>query len=489
MAEETILRFDEVTFEYKEKKPLLDAVSFNVRTGAKITLMGQNGAGKSTLFKLIKGELKPKKGNIFITGDDVTIGTAEQVIAREDATCTVEEYFANAFEVVPPDLKSMIAKNMDAVNLTVPTDRVVGDLSGGQQARLLLAAALIQSPDILLLDEPTNNLDSEGIDHLIQFLVMYDKTVIVISHDADFLNCFTEGVLYLDVFSKKVEMYVGDYYSVVEEIKARVDREIKKNAQLEKKIQDRKEKANFFSHKGGKMRKLAKKMKEETLEMEENKTTVRRDDKTIREFTIPRQEEIYGKLVTIESVTVMKNHEPIEVPVEKTLTKSSRMLIEGPNGIGKSTLLRKIVANESAGIHVKEDVVIGYYSQDFASLDFDHTVMESLEEVVAEGIDHQEMRSIAAGFLITGDLMGNKVGDLSEGQKGLLSFARLVLMRPGVLILDEPSNHINFRHLPVIAKAVNEFEGAIILISHMPEFVEQIAVDEYLDLGKLAEKA
>jgi len=100
-------------------------------------------------------------------------------------------------------------------------------------------------------------------------------------------------------------------------------------------------------------------------------------------------------------------------------------------------------------------------------------------------IDIPEMRSIAAGFLITGELMGHRVSELSEGQKGLLSFARLVLLRPGLLILDEPTNHINFRHIPVIAKAINSYEGAMILVSHMPEFVNEIRIDEYLDLGKL----
>ncbi len=485
MAEDVILRFEDVTFEYVPKKPLIDEVNFSVRKGAKFTLMGQNGAGKSTLFNLIKGNLKPKKGEVHITGDDITIGSAEQVVAREDFELTVEEYFSNVFEIVPKEIRTMIAKTMDTVNLDVPTDKLVGDLSGGQQARLLLAAALIQKPDILLLDEPTNNLDKDGIAHLIEFLIMYNKTVIVISHDADFLNCFTEGVLYLDVFSKKMEMYVGDYYTVVEEIKARIDRELKKNAQLEKKIQDRKDKANFFSHKGGKMRKLAAKMKDETEEMEEAKTTVRRDDRTIREFTIPRQD-IFGNLVTINSVSVMKGHEPVEVKVEKVLTKNSRLIIEGPNGIGKSTLLRRLVANKTEGAKIMDGLRVGYYSQDFATLNYDHTVMESLEEVVAEGIDNQKMRTIAAGFLITGNLMGNKVSQLSEGQKGLLSFARLVLMEPGILILDEPSNHINFRHIPIIAKAVNEYEGAIILISHMEEFVEQIEVEDYLYLGKLA---
>src|SRR3989344_2283859 len=270
MAGEGILRFEGVTFEYSEKKPLLDEANFSVRTGSKITLMGQNGAGKSTIFSLIKGDLKPKSGHVFVT-NNASIATAAQVVNREDLDLTVEKYFAKAFSPVPGNLKSRISKVMEAVNLILPMDRKVGDLSGGQQARLLLAFALVQNPDILLLDEPTNNLDPAGIDHLVQFLINYDKTCIVISHDANFLNCFTDGVIYLDMFTKKLEMYVGDYYSVVEEIAARIEREIKKNAQLEKQILDNKAKVNFFAHKGGKMRKLASKLKEEVQELEENK--------------------------------------------------------------------------------------------------------------------------------------------------------------------------------------------------------------------------
>ena len=482
MAEEIILRFDNVVFEYAEKKPVLDEVSFGIHKGAKITLMGQNGAGKSTIFKLIKGELKPNKGNVFIT-NNATIATALQVVEKQDLNLTIEEYFANAFLEVPGNIKSQISKVMNAVNLSVPTTRKVGDLSGGQQARILLAFALIQNPDILLLDEPTNNLDKDGIDHLIQFLVMYDKTVVVISHDAYFLNCFTEGVVYLDVFTKKIETYVGDYYSVVEEIQNRIDREIKKNAQLEKEIQDNKEKVNFFAHKGGKMRKLASKLKEEVAEMEENKVDVRREDKTIREFNIPAQG-IIGNIVTIKSVKVIKNHEPVVKEVDILLRQRDRLLISGPNGIGKSTLLRSLVSNNNEGVTILKDTVVGYYSQDFATLDYDQTVFDSLQSILADGIDIQQMRSVAAGFLITGELMGHKISHLSEGQKGLLSFARLVLMKPGLLVLDEPTNHINFRHIPIIAKAVNSYEGSIILISHMSDFVKEIEFNNELDLGK-----
>jgi ATP-binding cassette subfamily F protein 3 len=415
---------------------------------------------------------------------EVSVGTARQMIAREDMDLSVEEYFARAFDPVPHNLPGKINKVMEAVNLQVPLDRRVGDLSGGQQARLLLAFALIENPDVLLLDEPTNNLDKAGIDHLIEFLVMYDKTVIVISHDADFLNCFTEGVIYLDVFTKQTELYVGDYYSVTEEIAQRVEREEKKNAQLQKTIQDRKEKVNFFANKGGKMRKLAKKMRDEIAESEENMVDVRREDKTIRDFNIQAQD-ISGAIVTINTVNVIINHEMVAKPKEIILRKRQKLLISGPNGIGKSTFLRSLVSGKNSGAVILPEVIVGYYSQDFANLDFNQTVYDSLDSARMSDFGANDMRSVAAGFLLNGELMGHRVGDLSEGQKGLLAFARLVLMKPGLLILDEPTNHINFRHIPVIAKALNEYQGTMIMISHMEEFVKEIKMDEFLELDKI----
>lgn len=483
MQDEVILRFDEVKFEYSHDKPVLDGASFSVRRNAKITLMGQNGAGKSSLFKLITGELKPKEGLISVT-NSASIATARQVITREDFTLTVKDYFTKAFKENNPNFESQIFRVMTVVNLEVPTDHLVGNLSGGQQARLLLAYALIQNPDILLLDEPTNNLDQAGINHLIEFLVMYEKTVIVISHDADFLNCFTEGVIYLDNFTHQIETYVGDYYSVVQEIAKRIEREQRKNAQLKRTIIDRKEKVNFFANKGGKMRKLAKKLKDETYELEEEMVDVRREDKTIRKFTIPTQD-IVGKIVEINSIKIINSHEPIEKKYELILRKKMHLLVTGPNGIGKSTFLRSLVSINNNHAKILDEVCVGYYSQDFSNLDFNQTVFDCLKSALINDTDLHTMRSVAAGFLIGGDLMGHKISDLSEGQKGLLSFARLVLMEPGLLILDEPTNHINFRHLPIIAKAVNEYQGAMIMVSHMPDFVSQIKFDEFLELDKI----
>ena len=483
MAEEVVLRFDEVTFEYVDKKPVLKEASFSIRKGAKFTLMGQNGAGKSTIFNLIKGDLKPKSGNISVS-QGATIGTARQTIARENLDLSIEDYFAKSFETKPANLLSRASKALEAVNLDIPYDRKVGNLSGGQQARLLLAEALIVEPDILLLDEPTNNLDKEGIDHLIAFLITYDKTVLVISHDADFLNCFTEGVIYLDVFSQQTEMYVGDYYSVVEEITKRVEREQMKNAQLQKQIIDRKEKVNFFAHKGGKMRKLAQKMKEETEELEANMVDVRREDKTIRKFEIPAQDGLSGNIVEIRSIKIIKKHEPITKEIEKDITKKMHVIISGPNGIGKSTFLRNLVSEKPEGVKIADDVRIGYYSQDFSNLDLEQTVFDSLKSATFDNETEQDIRSLAAGFLLSGSLIAHKVGALSEGQKGLLAFARLVLMKPGLLVLDEPTNHINFRHLPVIAEAINNFEGPILMVSHMDEFVSSLKLDDEINLGK-----
>ena len=484
MAEKVILRFDDVSFEYTHNKPILDEVSFSVRQKSKITLMGQNGAGKSTIFNLINQTLKPQKGAISIT-DRASIGSARQTIDRADLRLTLEDYFAKAFNPVPANLKSRIKKVLEAVNLDIPFERPVGEMSGGQQARLLLAFALIQNPDILLLDEPTNNLDQAGIDHLIEFLVMYEKTVLVISHDADFLNCFTDGVIYLDVHTHKIESYNGDYFTVVEEIAKRIEREQMENARAEKIIQDRKEKVNFFSHKGGKMRKLAKKMREETEELEDNLVNVRREDKTIRAFQIPAQN-INGDVVKINSVLTFYGHLPLVKEIDLTIRKKMHVLVSGPNGVGKSTFLRSLVNGEATGAKISDQVRIGYYSQDFSQLDFKQTVFDSLQSAICdtEIINTETLRSIAAGFLITGNLMGNKVGDLSEGQKGLLSFARLVLMQPGLLILDEPTNHINFRHIPIIAQALNDYQGAMLMVSHMPDFVKEIKINEILDLTK-----
>ena len=484
---ETIIKFSQVSFDFGHDKTIIDEASFSVRKSMKVALMGQNGAGKSTLFKLINHVLHPSSGTISINRH-LVVATAEQVMAAKNMDLTIQEYFSQQLpDLEQHELLKKVSVVLGIVNLKADRDKIIRLFSGGQQARLLLAAALIKDPDLLLLDEPTNNLDRAGIDHLTQFLVDYQKSVIVISHDADFLNAFTQGVLYLDNFTKKVEQYAGDYNDVVEQIAVRIEREQRQNAQMERGIQENKDSANFFAHKGGRMRLVAKKMREKAEKMESEKVAVRREDKTIRAFTIPAQDDILNEELRINSFTIMQHDALVKKTSDTFLEKNTHLLITGPNGIGKSTLIDTLIQGNSEGISLSPGVRIGSYRQDFSNLDFNDTVHDSFVKANKEAggaINEQYIRSIASGFLITSEYFYTKIGKLSEGQKGLVSFARLVLQKPGLLILDEPTNHINFRHIPRIAEALSNYKGMMILVSHVPDFVYQIRIDKILDLEK-----
>jgi ATP-binding cassette subfamily F protein 3 len=484
---DTIFSFEDVSFEYGHNKPILEEVSCSVRRGSKITVMGQNGAGKSTIFKLITGALKPESGMVNIQ-NNVSIAVSRQVIPRNELDLTVRDFFKKCFKETIYDIDPRIDEVLEVVNLKGHEqlhDRIVRSFSGGQQARLLLASALIQDPDLLLLDEPTNNLDKAGIEHLTEFLKNYTKTVIVISHEAEFLNSFTDGVLYLDIYTRKLEQYVGNYHDVLEQITARVEKENRKNAQLAKEIQENKDKANFFANKGGQMRLVAKRMREKAELLEEEKVDIRKEDKTIKPFNIPSQGDLIGPVLDITSLSIMnpKTHRPVTKKVNIHLRRNQHLLLKGQNGIGKTTLLESIANGTAKGVKILPGIKIGYYRQDFSTLNFEDTVYDCLLRVMDKQIV-QDMRATAASFLITGDMVLTKIGDLSEGQKGLVAFARLVLEKPGLLILDEPTNHINFRHIPIIAEALNQYDGTMILVSHMQDFVEKIRIDEILDLGK-----
>lgn len=514
---QVIVRFDNVSFAYNDgRHPILLESDFSIRQNTKISIMGQNGAGKTTIFKMITGEISPQEGKINIVQWN-SIAIARQVIPRDQLNLSIKEFFETAFTDKDYQIDKKIEEVLQAVNFDAPRDKPIKEFSGWQQARLLLAYALIQHPDILLLDEPTNNLDDKGIGDLITFLMSYDKTVIVISHDADFLNLFTDGVLYLNKWTLKVEQYRWDYYDVVEQIQVQIEKDQMANARAEKKIIDAKEKINFFSNKWGKMRKLASKMRDEVEDAEENKVEVRKDDKTITKFIIPFENYV-GPIVTINKVGLMnESYNIVEYKLPLVIKKHDRYMLIGPNGIGKSTLLKRLIMIHEHKEHImkeyraqiedktKDDIIIrepdtthpeeniamihnkvrvGYYSQDFDALDMNINVRDTLEKSAREASD-QDIFRVAAQFLLTRDIFKNNVGSLSEWQKWLLCYARFVLQKPHLLILDEPTNHINFRHLPVIAEALNNYEWAIIMVSHDKWFIDQLENIEIIDLGKL----
>jgi len=281
----------------------------------------------------------------------------------------------------------------------------------------------------------------------------------------------------------------------------RMAKEQAENARLAKLVQQKKEQAGSFANKGGNMRKVAKKMRETAEQMEQEKVEVRREDKSLRPFEIPVQKDLSSsKVLHIHAVPLpMKNTNHYNHNNDKpkwvklfapvVVEKRTRMYLRGPNGSGKTSFLESIVSGRAEGFRLSEGVRVGYYQQALTLLEPDVTVLDSLTDAcqgsVSESGGEQYARKVAASFLLTRDQVQQRVGSLSEGQKGLLTFARLVLMEPGLLILDEPTNHINFRHLPAIASAVKSFQGALIVVSHDRQFVRNIDFDLELDLANL----
>ena len=306
----------------------------------------------------------------------------------------------------------------------------------------------------------------------------------VISHDEDFLNSFTDQVLYLDSFSKKVETYMGDYWFVKREIEKRIKKENAHNAQLLKKAQAKKDQAGRFAHKGGGLRKVAKTMRQAAADLEEQVKDVRREDFALRDFAVPfRRCAAKGPLLRMEQVTARGRAARLREPVE--LHKGSRVRIVGANGVGKTTFLEHIAAGTAPGVTPNEEATIGYYRQDFHNFDLDAVVLDCLEEASARNHTMEEIRRTASQFFLRNRTVAQQVKTLSEGQKGLLSLACLCLRQPSIIIMDEPTNHINFRHLPALAKAVTNFEGAVLLVSHDSHFTDLVGITSTIDMGKV----
>ena len=237
------------------------------------------------------------------------------------------------------------------------------------------------------------------------------------------------------------------------------------------------------------MRKVAKKMRDVAEKMQDKLVVKRREDDALGDFDFPYTPGTgSGSLLGIDLLTTRCPYTGDMISEEmKTgsvdLMRGSRVQMKGPNGIGKTTFLELLAKNEAEGVYLNKGAKIGYYRQDFNNFDFESTALECLEKASGGSASNQEIRATAGAFLLKNNIVKQQVKTLSEGQKALLSLACLVLEAPSILIMDEPTNHVNFRHLPAVARAVSNFRGAVLLVSHDPHFVKDVGVDKVVDMG------
>jgi len=466
-----IVRFENVSFGYGEDNPILDEASFSLREDAKFTVMGQNGAGKSTLFKLITGELKPAEGKIHLK-QGATIATGQQVMKREHLTETVREYFAHAFPENTYDLDRRIKDVLETVNLSAPLEKKVGDFSGGQQARLLLAYALIQEPDILLLDEPTNHLDAESVQWLEQHLQQYNGTVIAVTHDRYFLDNVAGWILELD--RGHGIPFQGNYSSWLEQKQERLAQEEKAESKRKKTLEHELEWIRM-SPKARQSKGRARLNRYE--ELVNQKQEQRTDD---LEIYIPPGPRLGDVVVQANGVTKGFGDKLLYESISFDLPKGGIVGVIGPNGAGKTTLFKMIIGKDkpdSGSIKIGETVKLGYVDQD-RSLDGNKTVYEVIsegQETVKLGKVEVNARGYCARFNFAGADQQKKVKDLSGGERNRVHLARMLKEGANLIILDEPTNDLDVNTLRALEEGLENFAGCAVISSHDRWFLDRIA--------------
>ena len=495
---------------------ILDRVSFSLNEGDKLGIVGVNGAGKSTLFKIITGEYTPTSGSVYISKDK-TVGMLEQNTGLEGDNTILDAMLASYADLIADEqrldeLQKQLGSGDETIisQYTSLADRFkraggyefrsrckgilknlgfderfhelkISSLSGGQKTRLALAKQLITSPDILMLDEPTNHLDIETLAWLEDFLAQYKGTLLVISHDRWFLDKVTNRTL--EIENTHASLYNGNYTRFVE-LKAE-NREIRerqyKNQQKEiARIEAYIEQQRRWNRERNI---IAAESRQKALDrMVKIERPDELPDKIRLAFT--KSGESGNDVLTVRNLAKSFPDKPLFSDVSFLLKKRDRMFIAGPNGCGKSTMI-KIIADklmpDAGEVEFGYNVTVGYYDQENQNLNPDNTVLDELWDCY-ENLTQTEIRSALALFLFKGDDIEKKVSVLSGGEKARLTLCKLILSRMNLLILDEPTNHLDINSREALEKALLEFDGTIIAVSHDRYFISKLAT-RVLDLG------
>ncbi len=498
--------------------------NFRLQIGDKVGIVGVNGAGKTTLFKVILGLEKLDSGEITFPPTATAIGYVPQEIKipelASDMTVWDYIYAARPFDALQEQLGAeyeklakypnstailerinIIQEQIDAcdianadndllriiekMHLEDLTDSRMSELSGGQKSKVAFARALFEKASLLLLDEPTNHLDFKTRDFVMNYLRNYDGTVLVISHDQKFLDAVTNKTLFLNKTTHKTKVYKGNYTAFRKQYAADLaaedakiteqEREIKRLQEFVMRARNAKRSNTALIGMGHQREKVLAKRLEElgTREKEYQKVSINVEPKS-KSGTYP-----------LELQNLTFHYEDCDNLYENLsfrLSRGEKFLVVGENGIGKSTLLKLIVGQLqpiSGNIILGHNTDIAYYAQELEILDERRTVFEN---VSTYDYTDTELRGILSNFLFEGEDINKRVSVLSPGEKARVALCKILLKRANLVILDEPTNHFDPDTQRIIGENFKDYSGTLIMVSHNPDFVEQVGINRMLVL-------
>ena len=488
-------------------KPLFENISIKLANGRRYGLIGANGCGKSTFMKILSDKLEPSSGQVvkdpnerigvlgqdqfayeyFTVIDTVIMGHKElwDIKKERDRIYSLPEMSEEEGMLVA-DLETQFAE-MDGytvesragellLGLDIPTEQHFGlmnEVAPGWKLRVLLAQVLFADPDIMLLDEPTNNLDINSIRWLEEVLTQKQCTMIIISHDRHFLNSVCTDMADLDY--GEIRMFPGNYDEYMTAATQARERLLSENAKKKTEMAELQSFVSRFSANASKAKQATSRAKRlEKIELAEVKASSR-----ISPFIrFPQEKKLFRLALELENISNGYD-ELLFKDFSLMLEVGEKVAIIGPNGVGKTTFLKTLIEElpvKSGNIKWSENVKIGYYGQDH-NADFaeDCSVYEWMNQWRRKGDDEQAIRSVLGRMLFSQDDIKKSVHKLSGGEKGRMMFGKLMQLNPNVLVMDEPTNHMDMESIEALNLALEHYEGTLIFVSHDREFVSSLA--------------
>ncbi len=485
-------------------RTLFSDVSLQVNRDDRIGLVGPNGAGKSTLFSMILGTDAPDDGKVvkergatvgFLPQESAPVGDetvlelacatspelskAQKIINRQDPDAEETEEYHDAlatFAELGGHAAAAKAKQIlhGLAFREADFNRAARTLSGGWIMRAHLARLLVQEPDLLLLDEPTNHLDLESLVWFQEHLRRYEGGILMISHDREFLNQLVESII--EIAHGKLHRFRGNYESYVGQKVAREEQQLAAYKNQQREIAALQEFADRFRAKASKASQAQSKLKQ--IERMEKIEAPQGNERTVGRFRFPQPGRSGSRVITLKDI----DHAYGELSVYKGMNfeaeRGQRTVLVGPNGSGKSTLLKLLAGALEVQKGIREvghNVRVGYFAQHRVEmLNSRHTVLESVMDM-QNPVGEQMARTVLGSFLFRGDDVFKPVAVLSGGEKSRLALVKLLLDPPNLLLMDEPTTHLDIGSIDALILALEQYEGTIIFISHDVHFIRAIA--------------